>query len=80
MRFLSPYSAVAAASQGRAGEAHRMLGRARAELEYGSLEEMMQTLPERMSQLQRTCSQVNDALSTHYFDGAGQAVWRAGVR
>ncbi|OLT21453.1 hypothetical protein BJF81_02710 [Ornithinimicrobium sp. CNJ-824] len=68
------------AVQGRAGEAHRMLGRARAELEYGSLEEMMQTLPERMSQLQRTCSQVNDAVSTHNFDGAGQAVWRAGVR
>lgn len=62
------------------GDALRALGRARAELEFGSLEETMANLPERMSRLQRTCSAVNDAVSTYYFDGAGQAVWRAGVR
>jgi uncharacterized alpha-E superfamily protein len=64
----------------RTGEAHRMLGRARAQLEFGALEEMTQNLPERMSQLQGTCSSVNDAVSAHYFDGSGQSVWRAGVR
>ena len=62
------------------GDALRALGRARAELEFGSLEETMTNLPERMSRLQRTCSAVNDAVSDYYFDGAGQAVWRAGVR
>ncbi|WP_298888398.1 alpha-E domain-containing protein [uncultured Serinicoccus sp.] len=65
---------------GLTGEALRALGRARAELEFGSLEETMAHLPERMSRLQRTCSAVNDAVSDHYFDGAGASVWRAGVR
>lgn len=64
----------------RTDEALRTLGRARAELEYGSLEETMADLPARMSELQRTCSAVNDAVSEHYFDGAGQAEWKAGVR
>ncbi|MFX0539664.1 alpha-E domain-containing protein [Ornithinimicrobium sp. Y1847] len=64
----------------RTDEALRALGRARAELEFGSLEELMADLPARMNQLQRTCSAVNDAVSEHYFDGAGQTVWRAGVR
>lgn len=62
------------------GEALRDLGQARATYEFGSVEEMMSDLPTRMSELQRTCSAVNDAVSNHFFDGAGQAVWRAGVR
>lgn len=61
-------------------EALRSLGRARARFEYGEVEEMMDELPERMDDLQHTCNAVNDAVSHHFFDGAGQTVWRAGVR
>lgn len=61
-------------------DALRALGRARARFEFGALEDLMVDLPERMSDLQRTCSSVNDAVSSHFFDGAGQTVWRAGVR
>lgn len=61
-------------------EALRSLGRARARFEYGAAEELMDDLPGRMAELQRTCSAVNDAVSDHFFDGAGQTVWRAGVR
>jgi uncharacterized alpha-E superfamily protein len=61
-------------------EALRALGRARARFEFGALEDLTVDLPTRMSDLQRTCSAVNDAVSSHFFDGAGQTVWRAGVR
>ena len=73
-------SATGGRRTGITGEAVKALGRARAELEFGSLEETMAHLPERMSRLQRTCSAVNDTVSDHYFDGAGASVWRAGVR
>lgn len=61
-------------------EALRSLGRARAKFEYGRVDELADDLPGWMNELQRTCSAVNDAVSDHFFDGAGQTVWRAGVR
>ncbi len=60
-------------------EAHRLLGRTRAELEYRSLGDVVADLPEEMEQLQRTCAAATEAISRKYFAGAEAVSWR-GVR
>lgn len=65
---------------GFTGEAMRVLGQARAQLEYTPLSEILTDLPARMTQLQRTCSQANDAIARRYFEGANPITWHAGVR
>ena len=60
-------------------EAHRLLGRTRAELEYRSLADVVADLPEEMEALQRTCAAATDAISRKYFAGAEAMSWK-GVR
>jgi len=69
------------ASGQRAGfhnEAQRLLGRARTELEYRSLADVLTDLPHEMERLQRTCAQATDAVTRRYFAGAVAATWQGG--
>ena len=61
------------------GEAVRLLGRARAELEYRTRSEVLLDLAGRMSDLQLTCARVNEAISRNYFEGAVAAEWLEGA-
>ena len=61
------------------GDAARLLGRARAELEYRTRGETLVDLPERMSELQATCNAANDAVSRRFFEGAVEAQWHEGA-
>jgi uncharacterized alpha-E superfamily protein len=65
---------------GFTGDAMRLIGRARAELEYQPLSEILHDLPARMTSLQKTCSEANDAVAYRYFEGAASVTWHAGVR
>lgn len=65
---------------GFTGESLRLLGRTRAEMEFSPLSEILSDLPSRMTGLQRACSDVNDALTRRYFEGAAPVTWHAGVR
>ena len=56
-------------------EAHRLLGRMRAELEYRSLPELMADLPTEMERLQRTCALATEAVTRRYFAGAEALAW-----
>lgn len=60
-------------------EAHRLIGRVRAELEYRSLSDLVADLPEEMERLQRTCAAATDAIARRYFAGAEAVSWK-GVR
>jgi uncharacterized alpha-E superfamily protein len=60
------------------GEASRLLGRARAELEYRPLMDILADLPEEMERVQLTCSQASDAISETYFAGAVATAWLGG--
>lgn len=67
---------------GRSGfpsEGLRLLGRARADLEYHSLTEVLTGLPERLRRLQQVCVDVDAAIAQRYFDGAAAPVWSGGV-
>jgi uncharacterized alpha-E superfamily protein len=48
-------------------EAQRLLGRARADLEYRPLTDILADLPEEMESLQRTCAQASEAITARYF-------------
>jgi len=66
------------ASGRRAGfqdEAHRMIGRMRAELEYRTLSDLMDDLPTEMERLQRTCAWATEAVTRRYFAGAEARAW-----
>ena len=52
---------------GFADEAQRLLGRARTELEYRPLGEIMDNLPFEMERIQRSCGTASDALTSRYF-------------
>jgi uncharacterized alpha-E superfamily protein len=56
-------------------EAIRVLGRARAELEYGTLGDLEAELPDQMERLQETCAVATDAVSRRYFSGAEARAW-----
>ena len=76
--------ALAELDQGgrRAGyddDAQRLLGTARADLEYRQPGKILDDLPHRMSDLQRTCAQVSEAITTRYFVGATAEAWQGGV-
>lgn len=57
-------------------EAHRLVGRMRAELEYRSLSDLVDDLPAEMERLQRTCAAATDAISRRYFAGAEAVAWK----
>jgi uncharacterized alpha-E superfamily protein len=59
-------------------DAQRVLGTARAALEYRPPGEVLHELPLRMADLQWTCNQASAAISQRYFEGATAAQWRGG--
>lgn len=60
-------------------EALRLLGRARTELEYRPLDELVFDLPVEMERLQRSCAAATDAISTRYFAAHEFYAWTGGV-
>lgn len=61
-------------------EAQRLLGRARTELEYRPLADIVFDLPVEMERLQRSCAAASDAITTRYFAVAdGAQAWKGGV-
>lgn len=56
-------------------EALRLLGRARADLEYKPLADVISDLPEEMEQLQRTCSEAANAVRERYFQTFEALTW-----
>jgi uncharacterized alpha-E superfamily protein len=58
-------------------EAHRLLGRMRAEMEYRSLSDLMTDLPKEMERLQMTCARATEAVTRRYFAGAEAMAWSA---
>ncbi len=53
----------------------RLLGRARTSLEYRSLVEIMDDLPEEMEKVQKACSLASDAVARRYFPRAVTTAW-----
>jgi len=60
-------------------EAERLLGRARTELEYGTLSDLLADLPAGMESLQHTCAAATEAVTRRYFAGSATTEWH-GVR
>jgi uncharacterized alpha-E superfamily protein len=63
---------------GRAGvatTAQRIVGRARTDLEFRRVDELLAELGSVLAGLQRTCSQVNDAVGTRYFRQTRAVAW-----
>jgi uncharacterized alpha-E superfamily protein len=56
-------------------EALRLLGRARADLEYRPLPDILADLPEEMERVQKTCSDASAAIAATYFSGAVALAW-----
>jgi uncharacterized alpha-E superfamily protein len=61
-------------------EAQRLLGRARAELEYRSIGDIVTDLPNEMERLQRTCAAASDAVTHRYFAHAVAMSWQGGAQ
>ncbi len=59
-------------------EARRLLGTARAALEYRAPGTILEDLPQRMADLQRTCSQVCETVTRRYLSGATVSAWSGG--
>lgn len=57
-------------------EAHRLLGRTRAELEYRNLADVLTDLPNEMERLQRTCASATEAVTRRYFSGSESLSWQ----
>lgn len=60
---------------GATGEAQRLLGRARSELEFLRQGVLLESLEERLAGLQRTCREVGEALALDYFHAAPWVAW-----
>ncbi|MGQ2913070.1 alpha-E domain-containing protein [Aeromicrobium sp.] len=60
-------------------EAQRLLGRARTELEYRPLAEIVEAMPIEMERLQRTCGAASEAVSARYFSHSESHAWTGGV-
>ncbi|HUY31113.1 MAG TPA: alpha-E domain-containing protein [Acidimicrobiales bacterium] len=68
--------------RGRLGpedEARRVLGRARAALEYRRIGELLDGLPTHLTSLQRSCSEASSAVAARYFHREPDLEWRAEV-
>ncbi|MFV0428654.1 MAG: alpha-E domain-containing protein [Arachnia sp.] len=59
--------------------AARLLGGARAGLEFMPPDEVLSALPDKMADLQLACSRATDAISRRYFEGASAAEWVGGA-
>ncbi len=64
---------------GFSDEGLRLLGRARTELEYRPLAEIVYDLPTEMERLQRSCAAASEAVTSRYFSFAESRVWSEGV-
>src|SRR4051794_22498688 len=64
-----------AARIGVTGEAHRIVGRARTMLEFMGTPELLASLPERLEELQRTCSAASAAVTHRFFTEQAPQVW-----
>ena len=64
---------------GFSDEALRLLGRARTELEYRPLDDILFDLPTEMERLQRGCAAASDAVTTRYFSHSEALSWTGGV-
>ncbi|MEV4630940.1 alpha-E domain-containing protein [Micromonospora sp. NPDC049523] len=60
---------------GVATEAQRIVGRARTNLEFRGAEELLADFPSVLASLERTCSQVNEAVSRRYFRQTSAVLW-----
>ncbi|MGJ9413852.1 alpha-E domain-containing protein [Aeromicrobium sp. CF4.19] len=60
-------------------EAQRLLGRARTELEYRPLAEIIEEMPTEMERLQRRCADASDAIRSRYFSHSESHAWTGGV-
>lgn len=60
-------------------EAQRLLGRARTELEYRPLADIVFDLPVEMERLQRSCAAASDAVTARYFAESEDYSWQGGV-
>ena len=61
-------------------ELMKVLGAARADLEYRPRRLLLDGVRGRMKSLQKTCIEVNEAVAARYFDAADTLTWQAGVR
>jgi uncharacterized alpha-E superfamily protein len=67
---------------GRAGvatDAQRIVGRARTNLEFRGADELIRDLPVVLASLEKTCSQINDAVSRRYFRQTTAVNWVRGA-
>jgi uncharacterized alpha-E superfamily protein len=67
---------------GRAGvatDAQRIVGRARTGLEFRGADELINDLGPVLASLERTCSQVNEAVSRRYFRQTSAVLWTSGA-
>ena len=71
--------AAAGPRVGFGDEAQRLLGRARAELEYQPLAAILADLPDEMERLQVTCSAAAEAIGSKYFDTSETIHWAGGL-
>lgn len=60
---------------GATAEAQRLLGRARSELEFLQPGALLESLDARLAGLQKTCSDVGEALALQYFHSAPWVAW-----
>ena len=60
---------------GATAEAQRLLGRARSELEFLAPGRLLESLETRLAALQKTCSDVGEALALQYFYSAPWVAW-----
>lgn len=61
-------------------EASRIIGAARARIDYQPLEDVLSDLPRRMLEVQQACSAASDAISARYFPVQEWTSWREGAR
>lgn len=61
---------------GFSDEAQRMLGRARTELEYRPLADILSNLPFEMERMQRACAAASEAVTAHYFKQEEWHTWQ----
>ena len=71
--------ATAGPRSGFSDEALRLLGRARTELEYRPLDELVFDLPVEMERLQRSCAAATDAIAARYFAAHEFYAWTGGA-
>lgn len=69
-----------APSSGRAGvadDARRILGRARTDLEFRHLSDLLGDLPRHLASLENACSEASSAIASRYFRQAAPVGWTA---